>query len=205
MNLFLSKIISSAVEMILLSLIPFIWWVVTARKEIRFTQWIGLKKIEKENRAGAIKTAICITIPYFIISLLILYMMRGTASAAADFSGKGMSAFPAALVYAFFNTALPEEILFRGFLLKRVKSKFGFGTANAIQSILFGVLHGVLFLFLARISLFKAIIITAFTGASAWLMGYTNEEKANGSILPSWIMHGIANTVSAAVSMFSIL
>lgn len=204
-DLLLNKIISSIVEIILLSLIPFIWWAVTARKEIRFTQWIGLKKIEKENRAGTIKTVICITIPCFMISLLILYMLRGAASAAADFEGKGMSVFPAAFVHAFFNTALPEEILFRGFLLKRIKNKFGFRAANAIQSILFGALHGVLFLSLAGIGMFKTIIVTVFTGVTAWLTGYTNEKKANGSILPGWIMHGIANTVSAAVSMFSII
>lgn len=36
-------------------------------------------------------------------------------------------------------------------------------------------------------------------------MGYVNEKKANGSIVPSWIIHGIANLFSAIITMFSII
>lgn len=190
-------------QIVLFALIPFIWWLVTAKKEISFAQWIGMKKVERENRKDAAKMIVCTTIAFVLLSVFILYMLKGTETATADFRGKGAAAFPAAFIYAFFNTAFPEEILFRGFLLKRLKNKFGFGIANVMQSILFGVLHGVMFFSL--VGIIKTLIVIVFTGAIAWLMGYANEEKANGSILPSWIMHGIANTVSAMVSMFSII
>ncbi len=45
MKLFFSKVISSILQILLFSLIPFIWWLVTARKQQKFTEWIGLKKI----------------------------------------------------------------------------------------------------------------------------------------------------------------
>lgn len=205
MSLFISKIISSIIEIMLFALIPFIWWLVTAKKKMPFLQWIGLKKVEKENRAGAIKFIVCTTIPFFLLSIFFLSMLKGTETATADFAGQGIIAFPAVLVYAFFNTAFPEEIFFRGFLLKRLKNKIGFGIANVIQSILFGGLHGVMFFSLAGIGIIKTIVVSVFTGATAWTMGYINEEKANGSILPSWIMHGISNTASAIFSMFSII
>ena len=32
-------------------------------------------------------------------------------------------------------------------------------------------------------------------------MGYMNEELAQGSIIPSWLMHGISNLLSALVVM----
>ena len=32
----------------------------------------------------------------------------------------------------------------------------------------------------------KAVFIIFFTSATAWFMGYVNEKKANGSIIPSW-------------------
>ena len=45
MSLLLSKLLSSIIQIIVFSLIPFIWWLVTARKECSFFEWIGLKKM----------------------------------------------------------------------------------------------------------------------------------------------------------------
>ena len=47
MNLFINKVISSILQIILFAIIPFIWWCITARKQQSFTKWIGLKKIVK--------------------------------------------------------------------------------------------------------------------------------------------------------------
>lgn len=55
MNLFINKVISSILQIILFAIIPFIWWCITARKQQSFTKWIGLKKIE-----GGRKTVIAI-------------------------------------------------------------------------------------------------------------------------------------------------
>ena len=41
-----SKIISSIIEIILISSLPFIWWLISAKKKENFFSWIGLKKIE---------------------------------------------------------------------------------------------------------------------------------------------------------------
>lgn len=43
MNLFINKVISSILQIILFAIIPFIWWRITARKQQSFTKWIGLK------------------------------------------------------------------------------------------------------------------------------------------------------------------
>ncbi len=50
MNLFINKIVSSILQIILFAIIPFIWWYVTARRQQKFTQWIGLKKIEGNKK-----------------------------------------------------------------------------------------------------------------------------------------------------------
>lgn len=71
------------------------------------------------------------------------------------------------------------------------------------QGILFGLLHGAMFFSL--IGIVKAALIVAFTGLIAWCMGYADERRADGSILPGWIIHGTANLFSAAVSMFCIM
>ena len=42
--------INAVIQIILFTLIPLIWWAVTARKECSFFQWIGFRRIEKGNK-----------------------------------------------------------------------------------------------------------------------------------------------------------
>lgn len=203
MELFLTKMLNSLLQIVLFSLVPLIWWLLFARKKASFLPWLGLKGVLPENKRKCCLTSLAIAAGFILLSVAILFMMRDVATAASEFAGMGFSAFPAALVYAFFNTALPEEILFRGFLLKRLASKFSFGIANAVQGSLFGLLHGILFF--SSIGIVQALIVIIFTGAVGWCMGYVNEKKANGSLLPSWLVHGAANLFSAIIAMFSIL
>lgn len=200
MHLVTGKILNSIVQILLFALIPFIWWCVTARGKINFFQWIGIKRasFQKENRA-VLWTA-GTTIIFLAVSAFILYTVRNIETAASEFEGLGMQALPAILVYAALNTSLPEELLFRGFLLKRLSHQFGFLLGNAIQSLLFGLLHGAMFLTLTGIP--QTILIIGFTGGIAWCMGYVNEQKADGSILPSWCIHAIANIFSGVCSAF---
>lgn len=39
-NLFISAVF----QVLLFLIIPFVWWLVTARKETRFLTWLGIKK-----------------------------------------------------------------------------------------------------------------------------------------------------------------
>ena len=109
-------------------------------------------------------------IAFVLLGALTLYLLQDIQTAASEFAGMGAQAIPAIIVYAVFNTAFSEEILFRGFLLKRLNSRFGFSVANAIQAFFFGLLHGIMFFSLAGAG--KAILIILFTSLIAWLMGY---------------------------------
>lgn len=200
MNLLIQKILSSIVQIILFALLPFVWWCITARKEIGFFKWIGLKRISssKEN-----KTPLWIagtTVAFLAVSVFILYIIRNIETAASEFKGLGINALPAVLVYAVLNTSFPEELLFRGFLLKRFSNRFGFSIGNAVQSLLFGLLHGAMFF--AVTGILRAILIIVFTGGIAWCMGYINEKKAEGSILPGWFIHAVSNIFSGICSAF---
>ena len=172
-----SKIISSIIEIILISSLPFIWWLISAKKKV--------------------------SLVFMTVSILTLYLIKDIETATSKFKGLGISALLPALIYAIFNTSLPEEIFFRGFLLKRLSNKFGFRVANVIQSIIFGLLHGIMFFSL--VGIVKAIIIILLTGIVAYAMGYVNEKKANGSILPSWFIHALSNIFASIIAMFSII
>ncbi len=198
-----SKIISSIIEIILISFIPFIWWLISTKKKESFFNWIGLKRIKNKNKKSVLINTIVILLVFMVVSILTLYMVKDIETATSEFKGLGISALLPALIYAIFNTSLPEELFFRGFLLKRLSNKFGFTIANVIQSIIFGLLHGIMFFSL--IGIVKSIIIILFTGIVAYAMGYINEKKANGSIFPSWIIHAISNIFASIIAMFSII
>ena len=200
MTLAINKIINSLLEIILFSLLPFLFWYFSARKQERFTDWIGLKKIK-----GAKKTALAIIIVttfYLLISLILLNSLKNIENATTEFQGLRFAALPAIFIYAVFNTSFPEEVLFRGFILKRLASKLGFTKANFIQGILFGLLHGVMFFPL--VGNLKSILIILMTGFIALAMGYINEKLSGGSIIPSWIIHAISNLIAGLYAAFYI-
>lgn len=200
MILFINKIISSVIQIVLFSIIPFVWWFVSAKKQQSFPQWIGLKKFSADKANKIYVWTMGASFAFVLLGALTLYLLQDIQTAASEFAGMGAQAIPAIIVYAVFNTAFSEEILFRGFLLKRLNNKFGFAVANTIQAFFFGLLHGIMFFSLAGAG--KAILIILFTGLIAWLMGYINEKKANGSIIPSWIIHSVSNICSSIYFAF---
>lgn len=200
MTLTINKIINSLLEIILFSFLPFLFWYFSARKQERFTDWIGLKKIK-----GANKTALAIIIVttfYLLISLILLNSLKNIENATTEFQGLRFAALPAIFIYSVFNTSFPEEVLFRGFILKRLANKLGFTKANFIQGILFGLLHGVMFFPL--VGNLKSILIILLTSLIALSMGYINEKLSGGSIIPSWIIHAISNLIAGLYAAFYI-
>lgn len=200
MSLFISEVLSSIVQLILFALIPFIWWLVTARKRLGFFQWIGLKWSNKEKPIKMFLWIIFTVVGFWIIGEFSLYILKDTETATSGFTGLGIQAVPSVIIYAVFHTALSEEILFRGFLLKRIGDKFGFYAGNTVQALLFGLLHGAMFI--SASGFVKAAVLVLFTGAVAWTMGYINEKKADGSIFPSWVIHSITNILSGLMAAF---
>ena len=203
MDLLMKKLTNSIIQIIIFSIIPFLWWLITSRKKMNFFEWIGLKKVNniKENKLFA--WIFSVLVLFLIISVFILYSLKNVNVASSEFTGLGIKSLPSILIYAIFNTSLPEEILFRGFLLKRIGNKFGFIVSNGIQSLLFGCIHGIMFF--SAIGILKSMLIILFTGIIGWIMGYINEKRANGSILPSWFIHVVANIFSGIFYAFQLI
>ena len=75
--------------------------------------------------------------------------------------------------------------------------------ANLVQSLLFGLIHALMFIQL--MGYLKAMAIFAFISLIAFVLGAINEKKANGSILPSVFIHALANTVVGLLFAFSLI
>lgn len=201
MSIFVNELIGACVQVVLFALVPFIWWLITARKK-NFFEWIGLKKIKHE---GSVRNTVLIVLGavavYGGLTVLSLGLLpEGVTTAGSDFAGMGAVAIPAVLAYGFIRTGFAEELLFRGFLLKRFGNKFGFAAGNTIQAILFGLLHGVPF-GMATGNVGVTVLLTLLPGAFGWFQGYLNEKRCKGSIIPSWLLHGTINTIVAILSL----
>lgn len=197
-------LVTALTQVLVFALVPFIWWFFTVRKKESFFWWLGLKSV-RTSQPGRLMLAMLAAVALFsILSIIIVPALLSQKDlATSGFAGKGSSAMLLALVYAFIQTGLSEEIVFRGFLGKRFISKFGFPAGNIMQALLFGLTHGALFL--AVVTPLGVGIITLFTGFIGWELGYLNEKLAGGSILPSWLLHGLSNFASALAAMYSIM
>ncbi len=199
--MFVQILISSILEILLFSIIPFFWWLARWRKKEGFFSWIGFRRIERKKEAAVY--SVVILAAFFVVGCFAMYIIRDIESAVSQFDGLGLSGLPSVVLYALLNTSLPEEIFFRGFLLKGLNRVCFFPTANLIQSIVFGMLHGMMFA--PFVGIVKAVVLILCTGGIAYAMGYVNEQKANGSIFPSWMIHFISNLFSGMLSLFSVI
>ncbi|PID97863.1 MAG: CPBP family intramembrane metalloprotease [Actinobacteria bacterium] len=204
MNFFLSIAASSVVQLVLFTFIPALWWAITARKDTSFFQWIGLIPVPRNVRSRVVGATFGVWVAFLFVSLGVLILTQDVASATSPFSGRGIAALPAILVYATITTALSEEILFRGFLLKRIAVVLGFARANILQALLFGAVHGLLLLVTGSTNFLIAATVTFFTALVGWALGFLNERLAQGSILPSWTIHALSNIVSGLLTAYSV-
>lgn len=195
-----SLFISALIQVVAFSVVPFIWWFVTGRKE-NFFKWVGLKKSQWNGKVAksCVLTVVVTAVYALIMQLIMNHFLSGVETATSQFSGMGMAAIPAALIYAMVQTSLSEEILFRGFLGKRLISRFGFKVGNSIQALCFGLVHGVPFFMLTNQAV-VLVLVTLLPACIGFFMGYLNEKTAEGSILPSWMTHGLLNIVTALLA-----
>lgn len=199
---FLGELLGAVSQLLLFSCVPFFWWLITSRKKQGFFPWIGLKKIvHNGNPAMTVLITVGAAIVYTVLTYLCIRgISDGITTAGSQFAGMGMAALPAAFAYGYIRTGLAEEIVFRGFLLKRIRNKFGFVAGNTVQALLFGLLHGIPF-GLATRNPVVTVLLTLLPGAFGWFQGWLNEKRCGGSILSSWLLHGTMNFIVTLLSL----
>lgn len=193
--------VSSVLQVAVFTLIPWIWWWATARRKESFFAWIGLKKPEVQDGKKWGLSLLALGLLCWGVGELALWLRGPLAAADSPYQGMGAAALPSIVLYAFIQTALSEEILFRGFLLKRMAAHLGFGRANLVQALIFGAVH--LLMVWGKTSLLAGAVIVIYPALVAVLLAYLNEKRSGGSILPSWIIHSMLNLVSGLMAAFS--
>ena len=201
--MFFDEIFRAVAQKVFLSAIPFLFWVFAGRKTQSFFSWIGLKRITVAERGKFIVGIVAALAVVAAMSPVLDPLLPDDVQLASiRFAGLGLAALPGAVVFSFFATALPEEVLFRGFLGTLLSKRLGFAAGNTVQALLFGLLHGAALF--TVLGLWLPLLVVAFTGTLGWIMGYVN-RKADGSINPSVLIHGLTNVYASVIIMFSIL
>ena len=76
MTLFMSKLMSGIVELLIVSVIPFITWLIWSRKKVGFFDWIGLKKVESQQKRRLLLTILGISLLFLLFSIVYLCIDR---------------------------------------------------------------------------------------------------------------------------------
>ena len=197
----LNELIGAVVQVLLFALVPLIFWFVTARNKESFCTWIGLEKPEcKEPWKAVLLTGIVALLYIGAMAMCVRILPEGITTAGSMFAGQGISALPSLFFYAFLRTALSEELLFRGFILKRIQDIKGFSVGNTVQALLFGLMHGIPFGIVTR-SISALFLLTLIPGLFGWYEGWLNEKRCGGSIVPGWMVHGCLNLLTGILSL----
>lgn len=211
MQLVMSSITTTIVNLIVFSLLPIIWWFFRHRKEEGFFRWIGFFKPQLKSKWWVL--LIFAILYYFFynfdftqfVSPETLEYIENSASVSANvFAGIGVAAILPAFIENFIANGVAEEILYRGFLCKRLISKIGLVKGIILQAVLFGLMHNILYILAGlNVGLWYHILTFIFTGMGALLLGWLNEKIFNGSIIPGILLHGAGNFIASLLVAFA--
>ena len=205
----INEIISAILQILVFTLIPFVFFLISHRTAKGFFEYIGFKAPPKKAVLIAVATSL-IFLAGGITLALVSEQVREVLINPPSITGKirEMGLQPASvfilLLIAWFKTSLSEEILFRGFIAKRLVDWFGFQTGNILQAVVFALLHLLLFWALSKAGLAFLLFIFFFSGTAGYIVEWINEKYGEGSIIPGWIAHALGNTISYLVIAFLI-
>lgn len=203
----LNEIFAAIFQVLVVVLIPFLFYVVKYKTIDGFLNYIGLKAT----------TAKAVALSFFAM-LVVLAGTIGIAALNQDIKEALTSQYAVAgklkqmglqplsitllLIIALFRTSLAEEIFIRGFIAKRLIKRLGFQWGNLVQAVLFGLLHLIMMFMLSRLNAFSLIYSFVVPGVAGYIIGYINEKVGKGSIIPGWIAHGTGNVISYSLLAF---
>ncbi len=199
----INELFSAVLQVLVFALIPFIVYLIRQKSNKGFLHYIGLKKTNKKAILGSFLVSILLFLPIFLMVLFnddFKSIMHHPESMTGKFRAMGgsLNTYLIILVIAIVKTAFAEEILFRGFVAKRLIAITTYKTGNLIHAFIFGIMHSLLFMSISSNPLFL-VVIFIFPSIGAYLMVHFNEKVGGGSIFPGWVAHATANVLSYTI------
>lgn len=205
MELLITNIVGAISNIVVFSLLPLIWWLIFHRKKENFFKWVGLYKPQLKSKWWMV--VLFAVVYYFLYTFDItkfvseesMAVVESSESVAANaFTGLGMAAVLPAMIQNFVANGLSEELLYRGFIGKRLCAKFGSLPGIIIQGALFGLMHNGLYVLAGvPVGMDFHVMMFLFTGGAGLLLAWLDEKIFNGSIVPSILLHGLGNFIGS--------
>lgn len=191
---------STLIQISFVLILSWFFYLLFSREKNGFFNWIGLYIPKTRNwiKGSIMVFAVSLLI---MVGPLILFQYLGYIIPEMlhdkTISGQGLSIniLIIILLKAIIQTALSEEMFFRGLIGKRIANKFGYLAGNIIQALIFGLPHGLPFMIVYK-EYVVGIVLIITAGIVGYLQFWLNEKKADGSLVPSIIIHGIMNIMS---------
>ncbi len=201
----LTEIISAFLQLLLFSLIPLTYYWVRQRTLSGFLRFVGLFTPVSRGYAYGLIVGLLLfastSSVFYVFGLLEVLKSPGTISGNIRALNGGWETAAVVFIASVITTGLSEEVLFRGFIAKRLFDIVGFARGNLVQALLFGVLHGIIFVPVVE-GPAPLVVLSALTAAAGYLMGWINEEKGGGSIVPGWCAHAVGNGLAFSAAAF---
>lgn len=204
----INETIGAILQILVFTLIPFLVYLIRNKSIKGFLKYVGLNKSTKKANYLAIFACLLFVTPMLILTLTnpdFKEIMFEPTSTTGKFRqmGFGIESLSILLVIAVFKTSFAEELLFRGFIAKRLISVMGFQKGNILQASIFGIIHTALFTLITSNIIFLLVIFIV-PSIGAYVSAYLNEKIGKGSIIPGWISHGLANILAYSIVGFVI-
>ena len=184
-----------AAQVVIFAMVPLAWWLNASRPDGSFPRWLGFRRASDAGDPLVMAATIIAALGFFGSALL---SGRGT-SPAPD---AGYVALLAVAFVALIQTALSEELFFRGFVLRWLGEKRpGPMIANLLQALACGLLRtGSEWLFVDR-ALGPCLAAFALGFGPALMVGWVRQRT--GSLLLPWGAHGLGNLTASLIAMFT--
>lgn len=210
MKLIADVIVKGIGTVVIFSLVPFLWWLIKYKKQEKFSSWLGFEIPHLKSKWWVLVIFIVAYYLFYsfdvtsVLSQETLDAINSNDNIAANaYTGIRWAAILPGFIEAFVANALGEEILFRGFINKRLGNKIGITKAIIIVAVLFGLMHNILYLATGiPIGVLGHILMFLFTSMGAILLGLLDEKIYNGSIIPGILLHGLGNFITTIGTAF---
>ncbi len=182
------RIATPWIRQVLADIIKIALWVVPA---VVYLKWVDrvrpLAYMKLASRPRRMTEALAIIMVYLGATALIAVKYQHTILAFQ----RGLSASAWAYSLSFTPiSAIAEEMLFRGFVLLKLREVYLFQPANLIMSALFVLIHWPGWLYMGRTGM-QLVVLSAGIFLIAWVLGFLVERT--NSLWPSIVLHAANN------------
>lgn len=191
MDLTMTLLVGVPGQVAVFALVPLAYWLNASRPEGSLLRWLGFRRVKH----GADPLVLGATVRAGLGFLGSALLDRSSATMA----GEGYFLWLAVLLVAVVQTALSEEIFFRGFMLAWLSGKRGGPLlANLTQALLCGLVRSTAhWLFVDR-DVAACLAAFALGVGPALMVGWVRQRT--GSLLLPWAAHGAGNLIAGVVA-----